>query len=416
MCALVFPSPTKPKTQAVALVLFNTYSEFLKSHYEVGDARSILMRVVWFGVKLAAEAIGSPVLGIIFGWSTALLFKRIDFREHQHLELPLFLLLMYVPFVAAECLSISGIVAIFFTGISARRYVLPNVTETTKKTAESIFKTAAYLCETCIFLELGLSVFGLPGSFNWMFIFWTFLASLAGRALGIYPIAFVHNYTLEEITYEPEVDVDSVSNKSELLRVDSWGSTISTSSSTIRRRTPQKLLDKRIPLAMTHVLWFAGMRGAVAYACVRKFPNLHGNADEFTAATMVIVLVSIIIMGGATESLLRALSIAMNVDEELYMREWHRNRVLEGCFHDFGTYRGLKPFGLLDSCCYFGPILTSYACHFKEQNLYKAVTRDDSNDQESDDSIVSPSFSFFEYQAQPADPLPQIIEEKEAQQ
>ena len=88
---------------------------------------------------------------------------------------------------------------------------------------------------------------------------------------------------------------------------------------------------------MTHVLWFAGLRGAVAYACVRKFPNLFGHTDEFTAATMVIVLVSIVIMGGATESVLQHLQIEMGVDEEEYMRQWRKERTLKGPFHEFGT-------------------------------------------------------------------------------
>ena len=90
---------------------------------------------------------------------------------------------------------------------------------------------------------------------------------------------------------------------------------------------------------MTHVLWFAGLRGAVAYACVRSFPNVYGHADEFTAATMVIVLISIIVMGGATETLLHFLGIEMGVDEDEYMQKWHRQRALKGWFHDFGTCR-----------------------------------------------------------------------------
>ena len=89
-----------------------------------------------------------------------------------------------------------------------------------------------------------------------------------------------------------------------------------------------------------HMICFAGLRGAVAYACVRDFPALYGHNDEFIAATVVIVLVTIIVMGGAIEPLLQYLEIRMNVDEEEYMQEWHKMRKLKGAFHAFGKSIG----------------------------------------------------------------------------
>lgn len=104
------------------------------------------------------------------------------------------------------------------------------------------------------------------------------------------------------------------------------------------------------------MLWFAGLRGAVgtfeivgckkvyltdvvrlAYACVRKFPNARGHTDEFTAATMVIVLVSIVVMGGLTEKMLQLQRIRTGVDVDEYMVEWKRERQLTGRLHRFGT-------------------------------------------------------------------------------
>jgi solute carrier family 9 (sodium/hydrogen exchanger), member 6/7 len=318
---------------AVALILFSTFADLLKSTFD--DAKSVELKVAEFFLKLASEAIGSPLLGIVFSFGTALIFKHVDLRQHPSLELPLYMLLMYTPFVVAECFHLSGIVAIFCCGISARRYIAPNVSNATEKNADVLFKLTSYMAETCMFLELGLSVFGLPGSFNWAFIGWAFVATLFGRAVGIYPISFLYNYSLEE-TMKPETVTIQVKVPAECgwMRLESFGSNIS--DSTTHRKTPEKRKDKQISLAMTHVLWFAGLRGAVAYACVRKFPNSFGHTDEFTAAVMVIVLVSIIVMGGATESLLQMLHIAMNVDEEEYMKEWCKKRQLKGRFHQFG--------------------------------------------------------------------------------
>ena len=91
-----------------------------------------------------------------------------------------------------------------------------------------------------------------------------------------------------------------------------------------------------IPPKFMHILWFAGLRGAVAYACAKNFPNEYGNTHEFVTTTMIIVLVTIIFMGGFTEHLLDSLEIRSNVDEKEYMKTWHRQRRLKGSFHRFG--------------------------------------------------------------------------------
>jgi hypothetical protein len=84
-----------------------------------------------------------------------------------------------------------------------------------------------------------------------------------------------------------------------------------------------------------HMLTFAGLRGAVAYACARDFPDLYGHRDSFVTATMAIVLFTIVIMGGGTEPLMNRLKIRTNVDEKEYMRHWHTQRRLKGRFHRF---------------------------------------------------------------------------------
>ena len=86
----------------------------------------------------------------------------------------------------------SGIVTIFFTGIFARRYIEPNVSDETKHNAEVIFNLIAYLAEMRIFINLGLTIFGFSGSFHWAFIGFAFVASLIGRAMSIYPISFLY--------------------------------------------------------------------------------------------------------------------------------------------------------------------------------------------------------------------------------
>jgi len=338
---------------AVALVLFKTFTSFMQNNES--SAMTVVRRCIYFFMDISVEAIGSPLMGMGFGFTTALIFKHIDFRKHPHLELPLYLVLsIYAPFILAECFELSGIVTIFFCGISARRYVEPNVSKETAVSSEQFFQLAAYLAETCIFLELGLSIFGLKGSFQWRFIILAFLAALAGRAISIYPIALYHNWSIQEehvispnenSKERPFAVVDGLENVtsfvSETMSMDQSDTTAAALAAKRekkqrKRKTPLKRKDQKITWNMMHVLWFAGLRGAVAYACVRDFPDVYGHNDEFIATTVAIVLIMIIFMGGATGHLLKYLGVEMNVDEERYMQDWHQQRSLKGMFHTFG--------------------------------------------------------------------------------
>lgn len=88
--------------------------------------------------------------------------------------------------------------------------------------------------------------------------------------------------------------------------------------------TPSLVKDQKITWNTATMLWFSGLRGAVAYACAKTFPDDYGNRTAFVITTMVIVLVTVFILGGTTEVVLGALEIEMNVDEDKYMQEQSR--------------------------------------------------------------------------------------------
>lgn len=341
---------------AVAIVLFKTLSTFLVQD-AFGDRSTLLAATIKFLAHLTVQATCSPLLGMFYAFCIAFAFKTVDLREHKLLELSLYIMPMYIPYMLSEAFELSGMITIFFTGMFAKRYMEPNVSDSTKQHAEMIFKLFAFLAETCIFLELGLSVFGLSGSFQWPFIGCALLTALIGRAASIYPLAAFYNLSLTKVVKICSCGADDTS----LSTIDSGSATGSKTSlsgasalsahtfttntsltaaaastfSNSRRETPKRRLDKRIPLNFMHMLTFAGLRGAVAYACARDFPNLYSHRDSFVTATMVIVLFTIVIMGGGTEPLMERLKIRTNVDEKEYMRNWHRQRKLKGRFHRF---------------------------------------------------------------------------------
>ena len=177
--------------------------------------------------------LGSLVVGYLVGLVFAKIFKHLDFKNHVMFELCSYTLLIYIPYLVAEACEMSGIVATLFAGISVRHYAHGNLTPDAQEQAKFLIRMMAYVTETIVFLNLGLSVFALHywESYYTSLIVWSLLLCLLGRAMHVYPLSFLINKSRREV-------------------------------------------DTRITMNKQHMLWFSGLRGAVAFACAKVFPEL----------------------------------------------------------------------------------------------------------------------------------------------
>lgn len=295
---------------AVSIVLFNSFSKFVGKEDTFGK---VAMAILMFVADFLFIFIGSFVLGMVSGIITGLLFKYVDMRPFPTLELSLYVLVMYVPFFVADIVGLSGIVTILFTGISSKSYAVPNVSSKTEGDADTLFRVTSHLAETCIFLEMGLSFFGLTtsgtGADYWKFIMWALLFCLLGRAIFIYPLSWFYNTSIWCIQFTSRTSTLQSSPSSQLHQTSAF-------------------ISQRIQ----HMLWFSGLRGAVAYACAKSFPNYFGNRDVFVLTTIVIIFITVFVFGSTTTLVLKLLRIDMNVDEVSYFA---MHDELFGMFHKF---------------------------------------------------------------------------------
>ncbi|KAJ0395320.1 hypothetical protein P43SY_002055 [Pythium insidiosum] len=137
---------------------------------------------------------------------------------------------------------------------------------TTFENCSRIFNSLAHLTETTVFLRL--SVFSLKRGYHMGLICWSLVACFIGRAAHVYPLSFLLNRSLKE----------------------------------------------PISSNQQHMLWFSGLRGAVAFALASSFPGEH--RDDILATTMVIVFVTVFAMGGTTISMLDRLQIRRLTPEQ----------------------------------------------------------------------------------------------------
>jgi len=308
---------------AVGLVLFEALAHLIENHAD-GEL-AVGEEIFQFMFDFLTGFVGSLCLGVVFGLAVAYLFKKVDMRSTPLLELCLYVVIMYFPFVVAEILRLSGIVTVLFTGIAARRYAVPNLSPTSQQNADTVFRLTAHFTETIIFLELGLSVFGLVGTeaFHFGFIGCALLACFLGRAINIYPITFLYNLLVRDVSQDKHVNSDYVEEEGELRKFDDVATTV----------------GSKIPWRTAHMLWFSGLRGAVSYALVRTFPNTNGNQNIFVVTTIFVVMVTTFLLGGSTEWALQQLDIPVDVDETEYFKSLPQKKLLTGWLGRFENYR-----------------------------------------------------------------------------
>ena len=190
----------------------------------------------------------------------------------------------YLPFLLAEMLEMSGIIAILFHGMTSKHYTHRNLQDdASREAANFAFHALAHVFEAAVFLDMGLTVFQLRTGYDGAMILVVIVACLLGRAAHVYPLS-------------------CFLNRCAVGRNANGGG--AGDGSSVARQPP-------IPRSQQHMLCFAGLRGAIAYALASAFPGPH--RDIFRTATMIVVMLSVVLLGGATRSMLSRLRIRIGV-------------------------------------------------------------------------------------------------------
>ncbi|XP_057685861.1 sodium/hydrogen exchanger 8 isoform X1 [Corythoichthys intestinalis] len=247
---------------AVSIVLTNTAEGFF--------SRSDTTRVTGWETFLQAVGyflkmfFGSAALGTLTGLISALFLKHFDLRKTPSLEFGMMIIFAYLPYGLAEGIKLSGIMSILFAGIVMSHYTHHNLSPVTQILMQQTLRTVAFMCETCVFAFLGLSIFSFPHNFELSFVIWCIILVLLGRAVNIFPLSFLLNFCR----------------------------------------------DHKITPKMMFIMWFSGLRGAIPYAL-----SLHLGLEPIEkrqligTTTIIIVLFTILLLGGGTMPLIRIMDI-----------------------------------------------------------------------------------------------------------
>uniref|UniRef100_A0A2K5JQK0 Sodium/hydrogen exchanger n=1 Tax=Colobus angolensis palliatus TaxID=336983 RepID=A0A2K5JQK0_COLAP len=241
---------------AVSIVLTNTAEGLTRKNMSDVSGWQTFLQALDYFLKMF---FGSAALGTLTG-----LISHIDLRKTPSLEFGMMIIFAYLPYGLAEGISLSGIMAILFSGIVMSHYTHHNLSPVTQILMQQTLRTVAFLCETCVFAFLGLSIFSFPHKFEISFVIWCIVLVLFGRAVNIFPLSYLLNF----------------------------------------------FRDHKITPKMMFIMWFSGLRGAIPYAL-----SLHLDLEPMEkrqligTTTIVIVLFTILLLGGSTMPLIRLMDI-----------------------------------------------------------------------------------------------------------
>ncbi|CAJ0947684.1 unnamed protein product [Ranitomeya imitator] len=226
---------------AVSIVLTNTAEGLNRDHVsEVNGWQTFLQALAYF-LKMF---FGSAALGTLTGLISALVLKHLDLRKTPSLEFGMMIIFAYLPYGLSEGISLSGIMAILFSGIVMSHYTHHNLSPVTQILMQQTLRTVAFLCETCVFAFLGLSIFSFPHKFEISFVIWCIVLVLLGRAVNIFPLSYLLNF----------------------------------------------FRDHKITPKMMFIMWFSGLRGAIPYALSLHLELEPMEKRQLIGTTTIIII------------------------------------------------------------------------------------------------------------------------------
>ena len=237
---------------------------------------------------------GGLIIGFVLGWMVSRLIGQID---DYLVETTLTTVLAFGSYLLAEQLHFSGVLAVVAAGLVNGNIGQRGMSPTTRIVLFNFWEYMAFLANSAVFLIIGLQL-DLPALLNnWTMILWAIAGVLVSRIVVIYGLS---------------------------------------------------RLGREIPFAWRHVLFWGGMRGAIALALALSFSGgLRSEQQTVTAMAFGVVLFTILGQGLTMDALLRRLKIVVKSDEKIEYERRHARALATRA--GFEHVRRLHSEGLISS-------------------------------------------------------------------
>jgi len=257
----------------VALVLFDSLVPRIDSGVEWSEVSGLVFD---FFIVFS----GSTFIGLASGLLIAFIFEHIHFHHSgPQTECVLLFMLAFSPYYLCSIMKWSGIVCLLFEGFIFNLYVFQNVSDESNQHIEFFFGSLANVCETAIFVYLGMSLVQGDTTISWD-------NRLAFGAIGAVLLSRVASVVVTTLLLN-------------IFRV------------------------RRIDFTTMMMIWYSGMRGAMSLALVTSLVALdpvvsHGSefVNKITFMTRVCVVYSTFVHGCLAVPFMRLLGIYIHELED----------------------------------------------------------------------------------------------------
>jgi len=193
-------------------------------------------------------------------------------EDLEHAQTAIVTITPYLAYLTAESTYQSGIVTILFCGITMAVFVRPNISQHSRDFTSHLAKALAHIFETYVFIYLGLSLFTIDQVWDTaVMTIYAIVICLFARLCNIYPISYFLNKSGCDIDYKKQF-----------------------------------------------TMWFAGLRGAIAFVLAVKakedFADEHG--DTILTTTILIIFFTVFVMGGYIWPLLEKFDLRLPQEPE----------------------------------------------------------------------------------------------------
>jgi len=213
---------------------------------------------------------GGLVIGIIIGVLTSEILRRI--RANISAYLIMSIVVAYSSFAIAEhVMHVSGVMAVVSSGITLGLLAVSRIPQREKETVDETWDVLALVCNSLLFLLVGLSVdvsllFSHAGT-----IFVAITLVLIARAAGVYTLvpATVKMFNLPKVS-----------------------------------------MNER------HIMWWGGLKGGLAIAIVLSIPSDMPGRETLIYVTLAVVIFSLLINASTVRPLMHKLGFNQFTDDE----------------------------------------------------------------------------------------------------
>ncbi|KAJ1965370.1 monovalent cation:H+ antiporter, CPA1 (nhx1) [Dipsacomyces acuminosporus] len=220
----------------------------------------------------------SLLVGVVMGIFMSLICKHTRLYEYPSIEASLVLLLAYQSYLFSNAIELSGIVSLLFCAATMRQYAYQSLSIKSKRATRYLFHLLSGLAENFVFIYLGISLFTASDVlFRPVFIVYVMISTCISRYSAIFPLSRILNAIFKYRHPSAPSSAQPVTHEEQTM------------------------------------LFWAGLRGAVAVALSSEVSGKNGPLLRTTV--LCVVVLSVTIFGGTTPQVVQRLGIRTGVEQ-----------------------------------------------------------------------------------------------------